>query len=88
MQWHPREIVPDPQKLFLAARAGFKPKEIKGYFSLSADGKFLGMVSPLEAWIVRIQREKGGEIQMKETVNFNYPSAAYQCGRLQLRKRV
>lgn len=36
----------------------------------------------LKAWIVRIQRKRGGEIYMKETVNFDYPSMAYQCGRL------
>lgn len=36
----------------------------------------------LKAWIVRIERKEGGEIHMKETVNFDYPSAAYQCGRL------
>lgn len=36
----------------------------------------------LKAWIVRLQREKGGKIDMKETVNFDYPSTAYQCGRL------
>lgn len=36
----------------------------------------------LKAWIVRKQREKGGDIDMKETVNVDYPSVAYQCGRL------
>ena len=43
------ELYEYAQKQGLTARAGFKPKKIKGYFSLSSDGKFLGMVSPLEA---------------------------------------
>ena len=36
----------------------------------------------LKVWIIRIQRKEGGEIHMKEFLNLDYPSAAYQCGRL------
>lgn len=37
----------------------------------------------LKAWIIRKQRSsEKGEIFMKEAVNHDYPSDAYQCGRL------